>query len=160
MHLVYRGTFNVGEKIKHTTARECYYCLNFYGRKDRCDRHIENCAEQPGIIYDFNVQNLVTFEDNLKYTEDLPMTAYIDFETTALTDSCLNPEDKSIFAVSFATIFAFHPKLDLERVIIERNFGHSIEKILTIDYLTRAQTQFINHKTLIQLRDVAYNVHG
>ena len=48
MHLAYGGTFNVGEKIKHTTAGKCHCCA----------RHFENCAGQPGIIYDFNVQIL------------------------------------------------------------------------------------------------------
>ena len=121
MHLVYRGTFNDSEKIKHSTVREFYYCSDFYGRKDRYSRHIKNWTGQPGIIYDFNVQNLVTFEDNLKYKGDLLITKYIDFEATAPTDSCLNPEDKSMFVVSFAIIFAFHLGLELER---ECSFGH------------------------------------
>ena len=64
-----------------------------------------------------------------------------------------------MFAVSFATIFACYPELDPERVIIEHSFGHSIEKLSTIDYLTRDQMQFINHKILIQWRDASYNVH-
>ena len=25
MHLAYRGTFNEGNKIKHSTAQQCYY---------------------------------------------------------------------------------------------------------------------------------------
>ena len=44
VHLAYRGIFNDGEKIKHSTACKCYYCSNFYGRKDKYDRHIENCT--------------------------------------------------------------------------------------------------------------------
>ena len=39
-------------------------------------------------------------------------------------------------AVSYVIIFAFHPDLDMKRIIIERSFGHSIEKLITIDYLT------------------------
>ena len=158
MHLAYRGTFNDGDKIKYSTARQCYYCSNFYGRKDKYERHIENCTGQPGIIYDLSVQNLVTFEDNLKHKGDLPLTAYIDFETTAPTDSCLNPEDKNMFAVLYVKIFAFHPKLNFERVTIERSFSHSTEKRLTLDYLTRDQMQFLNKTTLLQLRDAACNV--
>ena len=44
---------------------------------------------------------------------------YIDFETTAPTDSCLNSEDKELFAASYMIIFAFHPELKLDRIIIE-----------------------------------------
>ena len=29
--------------------------------------------------------------------------------------------------ISFVIIFAFHPKLELERIIIEGSFGHSLE---------------------------------
>ena len=97
------------------------------------------CMSQPGIIYDFSVQNLVMFEDNLKYKKDLPLTAYIGFETTAPTNSCLDPEDKNMFAASYVIIFAFHSELNFERVIIKRSFGHPIEKLLTLDYITRDQ---------------------
>ena len=40
---------------------------------------------QPGYVYNFNTQNLITFEENSKYKEDMPLVAYIDFETTAPT---------------------------------------------------------------------------
>ena len=78
----------------------------------------------------------MTFEENLKLKHDIPLTAYIDFETTAPTDNMLDPESCKMNAVSYAIIFAFHPKLQMKRVIIERSFGHSLEKLTTIDYLT------------------------
>ena len=92
MHLACRGTYNDGDKTKYSTAQQCYYFSNFYGRKDKYEKHIKNCTDQPGTIYGFSVQNLVTFEDNLKYKGDLKLTAYIDFETTAPTNACLDPE--------------------------------------------------------------------
>ena len=65
---------------------------------------------------------------------------------------------KKMFGVLYVKIFAFYPDLNFERVIIECSFGHSIEKLLTLDYLTRDQMQFLNKITLLQLRDAAYNV--
>ena len=51
--------------------------------------------------------------------------AYIDFETTAPTDTCLDPECSSVHAVSYVIVFAFHPDLlQIKRVIIECSFGH------------------------------------
>ena len=41
----------------------------------------------------------VTFENNLCYKGDLPVVAYIDFETTAPTNSCFDPEQKKICCV-------------------------------------------------------------
>ena len=56
-----------------------------------------------------------------------------------------------MFAVSYVKIFAFQPDLNFGRVIIERSFGHSLDKLITVDYLTRDQMQFLNRKTLLQL---------
>ena len=61
----------------------------------------------------------------MKYKGGIPLTAYTDFETTAPTDECLDPESKKMFVVSYVIIFAFHPELNINRVIIERSFGHS-----------------------------------
>ena len=72
---------------------------------------------------------MVTFDENLKFKGDISLTAYIDVETTAPTDECLDPESKKMFVVSYVIIFAFHPELDNDSVIIERSFGHSEHEI-------------------------------
>lgn len=69
----------------------------------------------------------MTFEENLKYKGDIPLAAYIDFETRAPTDECLDPENRKMFAVYYVIIFAFHSELDIDRVIMERSFDHSRE---------------------------------
>ena len=153
INLGYRSSFSENQKIKHSTAYQCYFCSNYYRRKGKFDRHIENCTGKPGYVYNFNIQNILTFEENLKFKRDIPLTAYIDFETTAPTDDCLDPESKKMNAVSYVIIFAFHPDLDLKRVIIERSFGHSLEKLTTIDYLTAEQLKYKDLATLKQLRD-------
>ena len=79
---------------------------------------------------------MVTFKENLKFKSDIPLTAYIDFETTAPTDECLDPESKKMFIISYVIIFAFHPELDTDRVIIERSFGHSEHSLTSLIYLT------------------------
>ena len=109
INLAYRSTFSENQKIKHSTAYQCYFCSNYYGGKDKFDRHIENCTGKPGYLYNFNIQNMLTFKENLKFKRDIPLTAYIDFETTAPTDDCLDPETKKMNAVSYVIIFAFHP---------------------------------------------------
>ena len=95
MHLAYRSTFSEGNKMNHCAAWECYYWSNYYDRKDKFERHKENCAGQPWIIYDFYIQNVVTFEDNIKYKGNITLIPYIDFETTAPTNSCLNRKQKN-----------------------------------------------------------------
>ena len=158
INLAYRSTFTENKKIRHGTAFQCYFCSNYYGRKDKFDRHIENCTGKPGYVYNFHIQSLLTFEENLKFKRDIPLTAYIDFETTAPTDDCLDPETKKMNAVSYVIIFAFHPDLDMKHIIIERSFGHSIQKRTTIDYLTSEQLKYSDTTTLKQLRDCTISV--
>ena len=124
------------------------------------DHHIDSCTDKPGYTYNFNTKSLITFEENLKYKSDIPLTAYIDFETTTPTDDCLDPENAKMFGVSYVIIFTFHPELEIDKVIIERSFGHSEYTLTSLNYLTVDQLNFKNNKTLLQLRDCALNVAG
>ena len=150
MNLAYRATFSENKelKLKHSTAFQCYFCSTYYSRKERFDKHIENCTGRPGFVYNFNTQNLLTFEENLKFKRDIPLTVCIDFETTAPTDDCLDPETRKMNAVSYVIVFAFYSELEMKRIIIERSFGHSIQKLTTIDYLTAEQLKFKDMTTL------------
>ena len=160
MSLAYRTTYSTGneKKLEHGCAFRCHFCSKFFCRKASFDRHLEICSGKPGFIYNFDTQNLLTFEENLKLKHDIPLTAYIDFETTAPTDDMLDPESNKKNVVSYAIIFAFHPKLKMKSIIIERSFGHSIQKLTTIEYLTTEQLKFKDAITLQQLRDCAIAV--
>ena len=81
------------------------------------------------------------------------MSAYIDFETNAPADLSLGPADKNMFPITYVIIFAFHPYLKLRCVIIERSFDHSLEKLTSLDYLTREQLSYRDKITLLKLRD-------
>ena len=48
----------------------------------------------------------------------------------------------------------------MKRIIIERSFGHSLQKLTTIDYLTTEQLKYKDTETLKQLRDCAFSVAG
>ena len=135
----FRGKFTEGNdiKTKDCLAWQCYFCSSVYGKKDKFKRHIENFTGQSGIVYNFNTQNLITFENDLKYGGHIPLVAYIDFETTAPTNENLDPENEKMYTVFYVIIFAFHPELNIDRVIIERSFGHSTNKLTSLNYLTR-----------------------
>ena len=158
INLAFRSAFSENGILKHGTAFQCHFCSNYYGRKDKYDRHLDSCTGKPGYIYNFNTQSLITFEENLKYNCDIPLTAYIDFETTAFTDDCLVPENAKMFVVSYVIIFTFHSEQDIDKVITERSFGYSEYNLTSLNYLTVDQLNFKNNKTLLQLRDCALNV--
>ena len=94
------------------------------------DRHVENCTGCPGYVYNFNTKNLLMFEDNLKYKDNILLVAYINLETTAPTDQqWLDPENIKMFAVSYVIIFAFHPDLHIDCITTGCSFGHSLKRL-------------------------------
>ena len=98
------------------------------------------------------------FEENIKFKHEISLTAPIDFETTAPTDDCLDPENKKMTAVSYVIIFAFHPRLLIDGVVIESSFGHSNLQLCSLNYLTSEQLKFKDINLLRQLRDCALSV--
>ena len=84
--------------------------------------------------------------DNIGYKGDLPLVAYMDFETTAPTDNCFNPEQERMFVISYVIVFAFPPTFNLDHIVVQRSFGHSYKKLTTINYLTNDQMECINIK--------------
>lgn len=74
----YRGIISQKGKItRFGYAYECFYCFRYFLWQDRWKKHINVCTGIPGIVYNFNNQNLVTYKDNLKYKGDIPMTISI-----------------------------------------------------------------------------------
>ena len=63
-----------------------------------------------------------------------------------------------MFVVSYVIILALHPKLKMNRVIIQRSFGHSLEQLTTINYLTNDQMPFVNINLIKQLKDCTSEV--
>ena len=62
---------------------------------------MENCSGKPGVIYNFNNQCLFSYQDNFHNNGYVLLTIFFDFETTAPTDNCLDPEQKKMFVVSY-----------------------------------------------------------
>ena len=90
----------------------------------RQKRHMANCSGRPGVVYNFDSQNLISHQDNFHAKGQFPLLIYSEFETTAPTDNRLDPEKKKMFLVSYVMIVAFNLELNLERIIIQRSFAH------------------------------------
>ena len=76
----------------------------------RQNRHMANCLGRPGVIYNFSSQNLKSYQDNFHAKGDVSFVKYFDFEITAPTDNCLDPEQKKMFVVSYVMIVASNPE--------------------------------------------------
>ena len=60
-----------------------------------------------------------------------------------------------MFVVSYVLIVAFHPDLNLKRIIVQRSYAHSSKELATINYLNDDQMKFIDFQTLNWLKDIA-----
>ena len=63
-----------------------------------------------------------------------------------------------MFVVSYVMIVAFHPKLNLDRIIIQRSYAHSLEQLTTLNYFTREQLYFVDSSLIRMLKDMAFEV--
>ena len=99
-------------------------------------------------MYNFAIQNLMSFDDSFGNKGNLPLVAYMDFETTAPMENFLTPEQNKMFVISYALIFAFQSKLNLNCIIVltihYSSFGHLLLKSATVDYLTKDQLKFVD----------------
>ena len=87
----------------HTKSINVFIVINFLLLK-------QDKKGKPGVVYNFNNQCLITYQDNFHTKDDFPFVVYFDFETNAPTDNCLDPEQKKMFVVSYVMIVAFHPR--------------------------------------------------
>ena len=157
----YRSIYRkIQKNFMANTLYKCYYCNEFWVVKSKYEKHLRNCGKKPGVIYNFNLKNVVTFEENLKYIGDLPFSVYADFETTAPTADHLSPDNKEMFAVSYSLLFEWHPNLNLPRQMIVRGYNHSLEELSDMTYLTAEQLALKNQTTTHQLQDCLVNVHA
>ena len=100
----------------------------------------------------------MSYQDNFHNKGDVPFVIFFDFETTAPTDNCLDPEQKTMFVISYVMIVAFHPVLKLDRIIIYRSFAHSLEQLTTLNYFSREQISFIEPHLINMLMDMGFDV--
>ena len=59
------------------------------------------------MIYNFNNQNLISYQDNFRAKGDIQFKIYFDFERTAPRDNCFDSEQKKMFVVSYVMIVTF-----------------------------------------------------
>ena len=158
--LAYSAYYDRGsKKVRSTKVQSCHYCNHYFVHNNpKFERHLKHCSEKPGIIYNFNNSSLISYEDNFKSKGDLPFTMYFDFETTAPTDNSFDPEQKKMFVVSYVIIVAFHPHLQLNRIMVNRSFAHDLEKLSTINYLSREQISFVDEYLINMLKNYACQV--
>ena len=55
-------------------------------------------------------------------------------------------------------IATFHPALNLNRIIIQRSYAHSVEQLTSLDYFSQDQINFMNNDIVKQLKGITFEV--
>ena len=95
---------------------------------------------------------IIDYQDNFKYQGDVPFSVYFDFETTT-SDSVFH--DSKMYFVSNCQIYAFHPALNLDKLVIYRSFQQILKEIYDLGHFKSEHAPFFDNVTLKLLKDVA-----
>ena len=85
----------------------------------------------------------------------LPFNVYFDFETTT-GDSVLHYP--KMFGISSCQIYAFHPDLKSDKIVIFRSFQQNAEEIYSLNHFSQEHIKYSDAVTFKQLKDAARNV--
>lgn len=75
LNAAFQVIYNEDTKIKHCSAWKCYCCSNYYRKKYKFilfEIAILRIVPVACYVYHFNMQSLLTFEENFKYKEIFP----------------------------------------------------------------------------------------
>ena len=103
------------------------------------ENHIRRYSNIAGIVQEFKNNKIVSFQDNFKFMGDFSFTVYFDFETPT-GDSVV--DDRKMFMVSYCQIYAFHPDLNLDKIVIFRSFQQSSVEINSLDCFSQDHARF------------------
>ena len=147
-------------KAKYLTPRECYHCSNLFfikkKKKKKIDRNIKCCSSIPGITYLFNTETLEAFEIIFFFKNDISFMPYYDFETIAMGD--FDVESDKIFPASYVLVFVCYQDLHYDMIVIQKSYGHSLEKLCNIPYCPGNLSKYRDQATTAQLKDVTLRV--
>ena len=101
-----------------------------------------NCPGVPEVIYNFNIQGLISFEDSENFYAKglLPFTSILKGQLQQIIALILN---RKLFVVSYIMIVAFHPGLKLDKIIIQKSYVHTIEQLTSLEYFSQDQIKCI-----------------
>ena len=93
----------------------------------------------------------MSFEDNYQYFGELSFVVYFDFETS--TGSDLFQDKKNVRT-------SFHPKLDIERIVIFCTFQQNQDQLFYLSHLKDQMLEFVDPITLNQLKDTCLKIYN
>ena len=115
-------------------------------------KHTKRWTSREGIVYSFENDKIISFQDNFRQMRDVPFTFYFDFETTTGNDIFKDPK---MFVISYCQICSFHCALNLDKIVIFRSFQQSVEEMYDSRHFRQEHVPFFDKVTFDQLKDAA-----
>lgn len=85
IHLAYKSYVAclIRERREFQTIKlNCHYCQNFFAKNNEAmKKYFSICRAKEGITYSFDNGQILGYQDNFKYQDQLPFSVYFDFET-------------------------------------------------------------------------------
>ena len=162
--LAFVAYFNKGEKMilssENAPPRQCHFYENFFKKtKKEMEVHVKVCAGQSGFTYKFD-NPVINYRDNFSKIRDLPFAVYYDLETT--TGAAIE-FDAKMYVISYSIVVAFHPSLNIPRLVIYRSFDQTIEELNSkrhFDLLDSFSHEgHLDKNSRRQFNDIAYAVY-
>ena len=143
LHLGFRNYFDKNPKgdyrLLHPATRHFYYCDNYFTcSENEFLKHLQKCMSIEEIIYKFENNKIISFQDNFKYLGDVAFTVYFDFETTRDVF-----HDLKMFVINYRQIHAFHLSLNLDKIFIFRSFRQKADEIYSLDHFRNDTSHFL-----------------
>ena len=86
-------------------------------------KRLSVCSAKGGITYAFDNGQIVNFQDNFKYLQDVPFMIYL-------------------YVISYCQVYTFHPSLNLDKVVIFRSFQQKLEEIYDLSHFIKENEPF------------------
>ena len=124
-------------------------------------KHLSLCSGKAGFTYSFDNGKILDYQDHYKNLGNLPFSIYFDFETT--TGSVVF-FDAKMYVVSYCIIAAFHPELNIPRLVIYRSYDQNPNELTSLTHFQALEYNFFNNSknfnttTLKQLENAAFSV--
>ena len=147
IELVRQGKKN----ISHRKPKQCHYCENgFIKSEEKMQEHLSCCSGKAGFNYVFDNGKILNYQDNYGKIGDLPFTIYYDFETTTGSVAFF---DAKMYVVSYCIIAAFHPELNIPRIVIYRSYDQHPDALKSPAHFQKHKVLELNEETKLNFRE-------
>ena len=102
-------------------------------------KHLSVCSGKTDFTYSFDNKKNLDYQDHYKNLGDLPFNIYFDFETT--TGSVVFFVAK-MNGVSYCIIAAFHPELNIPRLVIYKSYGQNPNELFSLTHFQALEYSF------------------